>query len=896
MTETGIGGARSRLRVSRPAVPPVLVDRPRLDAALIAGIEGPIPVVCAGPGYGKTLAVAAWAEDAPWPVVWLTADPDADLPSFWIDMLAAFRVARVPGYDDGLDLIAPGPDFGLGDVDRISDVLAAGSTPVIVVIDDVHLITDPDVNESIIRLLDACEHRLRLILIGRTWPRLRLRRRQLDGAVTEITAEDLAFTSAETRQLCDGMGLSEAELGVLGERTQGWPAGLRLALLGRGSPVEVASRDALWQFSGHNRLVAAYLLEEVLAGLSSSDRRFLLATSLVPEVDASLAHALTGRDDGRRVLEQMVADNALTVRLADRPDWFRYHPLLRELLGDRLQTEVPDSVPELHRRAAHWYLDHGDHVAAVGHLIAADDRAQAARVLGGYAIPLMLTARAADLAATLQQVDDKPGLPATVAEQIIGVVLAYHRRDYLLMGQYADAVERMLADGAVHPDAELVSSARIVVAVARMVLARFHTIADLTVRAEQIRQVIGEVEPGHIPAAPAYLVLATNNLGIGNLLQGRLVEARGMLEGCRDQAVDQGMGLVAIAASGYLSLLDLIDGHLAEAGRRARATLEQAGRRGWSRQPQVLISHAVCIAAALHTGHLEEAWEHVRRARVAGEPVTDIAALMIVEIYAIWVAVAAGDADAARTAADRLAVLRSRAGALPDLLRRWMCVVLIRLHLVHGDVEGARESLPPMPQDWGLAGVLERVVTAEVALASAKPNDVAAILGPSTKYRDYPIQQCEAMVVAAVAAARCRRDAQALDRIGEAIAVAGTTGSVRPFAAWSADIGPIVARYRLLTGKHVEVVDRILELCGDGTAAASPPPADPDAVAPEQLLTERELAVLRYLPTMYKASEIAADLFVSVNTVKTHQQSIYRKLGVSTRRDAVDRARERRLL
>lgn len=888
MAASDVGAAALRLRVARPAVPPELVVRARIDTTLSRGVMGPVTVVCAGAGYGKTLAVAAWAERTSTPVAWLTADGGADVPSFWTDLITALRTVDEDGM---LAPISPGPDFGASDIAEVGAMVDGRTAPAVVVIDDFHRVTDPGVLESLSHLLTGAPRNLRLILIGRTWPRLRLRRMQLDGAVTEITAEELAFTGAETRELCAGVDIAEADLELLTQRTQGWPAGLRLVLLNHADRGRLSVGDRLRHFTGQNRMVAAYLLEEVLAGLSPSDRRFMLATSIVPEISADLAYDLTGREDSRRVLETMVADNALTVRLADRPDWFRFHPLLRELLRDRLLTEAPDSVPELHRRAASWLVDAGDHVGAIRHLLAAGDWAQAVQVLGAYAIPLMLTARATELISVLRRFESEVRSRPTVEAKVIGMVLAYHRRDFLAMEQCAVATETLAAESAV----ALTTPVRVVVAMGRMVTARVHDIDDLIMRCNDFHTLVSGSTPTELPMAPAYVTIAANNLGIGEVLDGRLVEARATLEEAVARAADFGMELVALAGSGYLSLLDLIDGRLSDAGRQSEQALAAAARRGWSSQPQLAISHAVAVGAALHAGDLEVATMRVQRARAGIELSTDLAATMILETYAIWVAVAGGDDVAARMGAERLAVLRVRAGRLPSLLDRWMRITLVRARLMAGDLDGARAGLPVVPSGWRLADLLERIVLAEVAVASGDAGEVPTVLGPSMKYADYPVQQCEALVVAAVGATRQRRDAQALDYVSEAIGVAAATGAVRPFAAWATDIRPIVLRYKLLTEHPAEVVDKIIEMCG-GSAESGGVAEEFDVVAADQVLTERELAVLRYLPTMYKASEIAADLFVSVNTVKTHQQSIYRKLGVSTRRDAVDRARQRKLL
>ncbi|NED66334.1 hypothetical protein G3I15_35945, partial [Streptomyces sp. SID10244] len=181
-------------------------------------------------------------------------------------------------------------------------------------------------------------------------------------------------------------------------RTQGWPAGLRLALL---STHDADIHDALAQFGGRNETVAAYLVEEVLENLAPTDRKFLLSSSIVEMMTGDLARALTGRIDSRHVLDSLVEDNLLTVRLSDRPDWYAYHPLFRELLLDRLAAENPDAPADLHRRAAAWFIQSGDPISAIRHFGLAHAWGEVAEVLCRIALPLVLSTQAPALAAAL---------------------------------------------------------------------------------------------------------------------------------------------------------------------------------------------------------------------------------------------------------------------------------------------------------------------------------------------------------------------------------------------------------------------------------------------------------------------------------------------------------------
>ena len=348
-----------RLRVARPDVPPGFVRRERLDRMLTQGRRrSRNPAECrTGIRQDTWLSQRGPKQDpAPGPVAWITADARDDVQGLWATVLGAMTLVDALPRDSAVRSLVPGREFGIPEVARIIAELSLLPAPVVVVLDDLHRVTDPRVLASLTQLLDHQPDQLRLVLLSRAEPALGLGRRRLAGRVTDIHAETLAFTEAESFALCarSGVTLSTGQAAMLWMRTEGWPAGLRLILLGLDTDDIAGGLQRIGGYR-HDRLVAGYLVEEVLEQLPPTDRRFLLGTSVVDEINSDLARALTGRPDSQSALDGLVARNALTVRLHDRPDWFRYHPLLRSLLQERLLAEQPDSVPDLHRRAAEWY-------------------------------------------------------------------------------------------------------------------------------------------------------------------------------------------------------------------------------------------------------------------------------------------------------------------------------------------------------------------------------------------------------------------------------------------------------------------------------------------------------------------------------------------------------------
>ncbi|WP_270484688.1 LuxR C-terminal-related transcriptional regulator [Gordonia jacobaea] len=883
------------LRFAPPSLPPGFVVRSRIDEMLDAARGGDVTLVCAGAGYGKTLAVAAWAQSVHRldRTAWLAAGEGVGVAAFWHDVIVALRMLPVVADEARIAEFMPGPAFGDSDVAGLVDALSSLPETVTLVIDDFHRLTSVDLLKSIHRVIECGVLTVHLVLVSRVEPRIPLRRLQVMGRLREIDAAVLAFTPREAEDLCARIGfeLDPESRERLMNRTQGWPAGIRLALLSATVEYGGDVHAALTGFGGGGKLVASYLLEEVLARVASSDREFLLATSVTPVVCADLAQALTGRADRRAILEQLVARNVLTVRLTGRAGWFRYHPLLREFLRDRLTIERPQEISTLHRRTAQWYLDSGELIPGIRHLVAAGDWLAVAKVVGKSALPLILTIHAGELAAALAPALDVVERDPRPEVLLAASVVAHHSRDFVTMRQNAlDAETALLASGVEPP-----RWAQVIVALARMVAARVFTPVELYESANEVLTVATGASRNELPAVGAYAVIGRTNVAISLVLRSEFGRARVHLEDVRVEADRAGVGLTSAAANAYLALLDVIAGDLPEAGRRSDMLAKLGVRRGWTQQPQLLAAYAASALVYLETDELDTASERVDFGLDLVRHGSDLPAAVILQIAAVGVALVRRELHTARAAASRLRALSASCSGLP-LLDHWVAVSLARVELLCDDVDSAEKVLAELQastssssREFGFE--LVTIARAEVLLAQHEPRAAFDLLGTPARYAAHRTLVVEAALLSAIAADRLRLDSIALERLGQAIDAAAPIGAIRSFVAHSEEIAGLLARYRHLNAEPSELTRAILVRLKAADAAATNVPA-----TPSDPLTERELAVLRYLPTMFKSAEIAADLYVSVNTVKTHQQSIYRKLGVSTRRAAVDRAREWHLL
>jgi LuxR family maltose regulon positive regulatory protein len=377
------GAAGLPLLASKLAIPPVpsgMLIRPRLEFVLDAAVRRPVTVVSAPPGCGKTTLLAMWASSTVlgWPIAWVTLDAADRGERFWQYLHAALMGTPLA---DWADTGEPGPDAAY--LTRTADALARLTGPVVLILDDFHQVTDSVALAGLSFIVRHAGGKLRLVLSTRIDPAftLPIQRWRIQDELAELPAGDLAFTSAEIAQLIDReqYDLSQAQRAILQTRTEGWPAGLRLAALALRQS-EDRDRD-IQQFSGGRGDVAEYLVEEVHRGQPPEIQEALADSSILGRLCGELLDALTGRDDGARVLAALEHANSFIVANGGEPGWYRHHRLFRDFLFAELLLEAPQRIGELHRRAAAWHGSQGSPLLAMRHALAGQDWPGAVAVL-----------------------------------------------------------------------------------------------------------------------------------------------------------------------------------------------------------------------------------------------------------------------------------------------------------------------------------------------------------------------------------------------------------------------------------------------------------------------------------------------------------------------------------
>jgi LuxR family maltose regulon positive regulatory protein len=865
---------------------PRLIGRDDLLAALDSAVARKVTIISAPAGSGKTSLLRAWADRPGQPrrlaVVQVRRD-QRDAQDFWLALLRAVRHAR--GAAGGAEAPAATPDFNAPAMaDRVLAELAGAGGDVMLVIEDLHELNSPEALGQLTRLLANLPAGGHALLTTRRDLPLRLHRLRLEGELAEIRAADLRFTGRETRELlaAAGVGLSDAGVALLQQRTEGWAAGLRLAVLslaGHPDPERFVA-----DFSGTNRAVAEYLLAEMLEYQPGDVQDLLLRTCLLDRVNGELADLLTGRAGSERILLQLEDAGAFVVSLDPGRTWFRYHHLFGDLLRLELRRTLPGQVPALHRRAAAWFSEHGQVVDAVRHTQAAGDWAAAARLLADHSFSLTLDGYAQTMEALVR------AFPAGEDHPELALVRA---GTDVVRGRLDEAAAHLAVAEAYAGTAPPDRRRRLRVAIASLQLSLARRRGDLAGVVGQVRflasPVTGRSEED-IALDSDLRAVALMNLGTAEAWSLALPGAeRHLLEGA---ALARQIGRPYLEAGCLAQLAFASKVHsFATAQRRCREAIAVADRHGWGAEPVIAPALVTLTSTMIWTGEFGEAERWLRRTVQAVQADTGPDIRLLLHITAGMLRACRGrglEALDEFRAAERLQSRLAGPHALAGQVTGWLLATQARLGMA-GEARAALSAI-----DDGRAGSGELAsARAVICLADGDPaaalaavREVLAGTAPVIGY----VTMVEANLIAALAH-RELGDRRAANQAAEcALALAEADRLVLPFAmTGSRELLQALPAHETA---HAALLADILDVL----RGASVPVSDDRVPGQAQELSPSELKVLRYLPTNLSRPEIAAGLSVSVNTVSTHIRSIYAKLQVTDRSSAVQRARELRLL
>jgi LuxR family maltose regulon positive regulatory protein len=857
-----------RVKISAPQLPPEFVARRELCADLDAAATGDLALVCAPAGYGKTLLLADWSRTSTAvDTAWVCVDRDDNNPiRLWSSVVAAIAACpSVPRHSRLHDRWAWQPDAQPEFIAELTDTLQALPQPIRLILDDMHELVDPQVLHGVRTFIRLKPATIQLVLSSRFDPPLYLPRLRLAGRLRELRAEQMSFTPQQAAMLLrkSGVSLSPSQITVLHSRTGGWAAGLRLAALGIGESTDRAA--FLDQFSGDERSVADYLVGEILSRLGSDLQELMRVISISDPVPTALAAELSGREEAGSMLDQLEHQTSLVTATGGRREAYRVQELLRTHLLADLRRQGLRRVEGLHAVAARWWADRHEPVRAIEHAAQSGNAALLTDLLHRFAVPLLLAGDHAPLRRALAHV----GVGAKAADPWLSLASALvnfeageltagqgdlrHARQFWPEHGSADlavlrTVAEQFADGTTTPSPSATAEADELPvepeleALARLSRGRARLECDdrAGARAEFDATLTLSRRHGFPYLTMQCLVL----LGVVAGKSGDMRTVRTVSQEALVTAVDHGWtgSTWSASATAMLAYAELLRSEIAAAEHLAAEGLAAAP----TAMPPLLrfVLHSVHGAAVFDLGNRADGLAEMQRARSdfggneAGAE--QCGALAMLEFRA---ALLLGHSAAARTVLGWLTERIADSGELL-VMRAWA-------ETVGGRHDRARALICPV-----LNG------------------SVPALL-PQTVVDSWLLETSIAVIVGERPAAR--------RALLTALALAEPHDALRPFAQAGPGIRELLVHQHGSFGAMDEFADRVLTV-GAGHERQ------------RAMLSEREITVLGLLPSLLSLDEIALDLTVSVNTVKSHVRSIYTKLGVSSRRLAVLAAHEHGLL
>jgi LuxR family maltose regulon positive regulatory protein len=864
-------------KIGVPALPLGLISRDVLMTEFGRAAEADVTLVCAPAGYGKTTLLSGWAErrkpGGRHAVAWLCLDAhDNDPFRLWSGILSALRSIDEIGAGDRLAGLSPPweamePGFLAAFIDAIDTVpVDKEPTPAWLVLDDTHHIRDAAAVAGLNMLIERLPQRLKLVLACRADPQLpALRKLRLAGRLHEIRSKPLAFSRDEAVTLLatHDVRLPDPVLDLLLDRTEGWPAALRLAgitLAGRSDPAEAVAR-----FVSNDLNVADYLFGEALARQPDHVRQFMLSTSVCRQFTEDLAEILSGQP-AADILDQLQRDNALIVRTGSDGRWYRYHSLFRSHALTHLHRQ--HALAPLHAKASAWFAAHGDIETAFEHALVAGDADVTNELMENHGLRLVLAGRSR----LLQRLLATPAAADSDRPQVLMIAAAA-----ALDADDLATADEMLVRLATIPAQQLDDQQHILHATLRV--ERALSGGDLATAVAGLAAVYGDGGTTDLDL----LTLMCRGIAAFRLGDNKAAEAD--LRRGAELARRLGNDYIQLSCLSKLASVLSVQSEFVAMGEVAAAAIELANARGWAASPRCAPAYAVAMwSAYLRTDR--QAAERLaplaaESIRSSSDPLTDLS------VRCVDAAVRFDSIDP-HTALQEWHAIWSGVddSRVPPNIAALGAIVQVRLALAAGEPHVAVEAVDRIRGMPALAAEVN-LLRAQIRADRGHADQARRLLRPILSgelARVFIPTSIDAWLLEAVLATGNGETVTSRRAVDKALALAVPRWALREFVATGQPLRDILIRDIGRFGASEDFVAAAIGAIG--------PAGDP---APESL-TPREVELLAELPSMRTVDQLAETLVISPSTVKTHLRSIYSKLGVSTRRDAVAVGRGRGLI
>ncbi len=898
---------------------PELVPRPRLIERLNAGLHRKLTLISAPAGFGKTTLVASWLDDLRLDtknkIAWLSLDEgDNDYARFLTYFITALN--RAEGIEETIGegvlsmLQSPQPPLPQVIITSLINEFAPITGKIVFVLDDYHLIEAQSIQDALTFLLEHLPPQIHLVFITRDDPHLPLPRLRSQDQLTELRATDLRFTSSEAAEFLNqvmGLDLSAEDIAALETRTEGWIAGLQMAALSMQGRADTAS--FIQAFTGSHRYVLDYLVEEVLQHQPEHIRTFLLQTSILNRLCSPLCDFVTGQEDGRGMLEDLERGNLFIVPLDDKRQWYRYHHLFADVLQARLMEEQPDKVPVLHRQASEWFEQNGLRSDAIRQAFIAEDFERAAGLVELARRAMEMSFQTVTWLGWVKKLPDE----LVRSRPVLSVGYAWA----LLDRGELEAVEVRLRDAERWLDTTADTTERPEVPSAEMVVVDEEEFRILPATIASARayhaQLLGDV-PGTVKYAELALKLTPEEDYLvraqATVLLGFIYWASGDLEAAHKAMVFwinsmQKAGNIVVVIGSTFALADIMvgQGRLREAVRAYQQSLQLASEQD-ERIKRVTAHLYLGLTMLYHEmGDQEAAAQYLLKSRELGEQNTLVDWPYRWRLAQARLKEAEGDLEAALDLLDEAKRLYVR-NSSPDLrpIEALKAKVYVRQGRLPKALVWVQEQSLSVDDELSYLSEFEHIMLARVLITEYQSNraerpvlQAIGLLERILKAAEEGKRMgsvIEILVLLALAHQAQGNIPLALASLERALALAEPEGYVRIFVDEGAPMAALLKRIKAEDEMIMEYIRKLLAAFADkkfNHSSLNPQPlVDP--------LSERECEVLKLLTTELSGPEIAKELMVSMNTIRTHTKNIYSKLGVNSRRDAVKQAKELKLI
>ena len=872
-------------KISPPTLPPMLVTRPRLTNQ----IDTQVTIMSAPGGFGKSTLLNAWRQGRnDMSIAWATLDAeDNHLLHFWTTIIFALQKV-LPGFgQDVLPFLQLSSSITPDEiVARLTNALvntARGQFSIGLILDDFHHIKHSDVHSAMQLWLEHLPLELQLIIAGRTRPPLALGRLRAMGLVTELDLNDLRFTLPEginfLQQHTRDQPLAYGDMETLINRTGGWAAGLKLAILSINKQQD--RRQVIDTFSGAHLYLREYFMETALKQQSKTMREFLLKTSILKQLTGSLCDDVAGQSDGVAMLKHLWHENLFIIR-SEEQGWYRYHDLFAEMLQSQLQLQFPEQISDLHRSAARWYERQNMSADAVRHLLYIEDWEGAAEVVENVSLrELAEFGEDSRLLRWLQK------LPETVVQRHKTLLFVYLRLAHLAMhpDEVARFLQRIEFNLTNKPDSVVTQDEQEILSEIRMM---------------QQRKLAGEtaVLPASAPSSRWHLLDALWILELDHVPKTEEVGAQ--IHKIYQQSLTQGNLFVTLIAGADCANRAFLRGHLRQSEKIIYQILQQAvTQRGKLPEP-ASIALTTMSHVCLERNKLTEAERFLQKAAAVDPNPTSANMLINIAITRAKLQAAQGDYATARTTIQDSRTLKVQRSSSTwrdrDLAALEAAFCVRQGNWIEAEQllnEASEKDVP----------ILSKLIRAEILRHQSQLAKAEEILTHFVKQypNGFPNQpSMGARVLLALVLFEQHKLNQARQVMTKAVKVAAGEGLIRPFLDHSADLAPLLALILYtenLNNESQKFIREILQRQGHSDDA-------PNLLSEEKLktiakaasITDREQDVLRLVHEGFSNRAIAVDLCISPGTVKTHLANIYRKLEVNSRVQAAVEAQKLNLI